>query len=56
MRDFLLVLFALMLRPVSWLLPGNMQIPFILWVIAFIVSLATLLWLLRRAIRLIRGR
>ena len=54
MRDLLLVLLALMLRPVPWLLPGDMTLPLVLWVISFIVAMATLVWLLRRAIRLIR--
>lgn len=54
MRDLLLVIFAFLLQPVRWMLPGNMTIPLVLWVIAFIVALATLLWLLRQAIRVIR--
>ena len=54
MRDLLLVIFAFLLQPVRWMLPGNMTVPLVLWVIAFIVALATLLWLLRQAIRVIR--
>jgi hypothetical protein len=55
MRDLLLVVLAFMVRPVPWLLPGDATLPFIVWVIAFIVSVATLVWLLRQAIRVIRG-
>jgi hypothetical protein len=55
MRDLLLLLLAFMLRPVPWLLPGDMTVPLVLWVGTLIVALATLVWLLRRAIRLIRG-
>ena len=54
MRDLLLVIFAFLLQPVRWMLPGTMTVPLVLWVIAFIVALATLLWLLRQAIRVIR--
>ena len=55
MRDLLLVILAFLVRPVPWLLPGDMSLPFALWLVAFIVALAALIWLLRRAIRVIRG-
>ena len=54
MRDLLLVVLAYLLQPVRWLLPGNLTIPLVLWLIAFVIAVATLIWLLRRAIRLIR--
>lgn len=54
MRDLLLVILAFLVRPVPWLLPGDMSLPFVVWVIALIVSVTTLVWLLRRAIRVIR--
>lgn len=54
MRDLLLVVLAYMLQPVRWLLPGDLTIPLVLWLIAFVIAVATLIWLLRRAIRLIR--
>jgi hypothetical protein len=54
MRDLLLVILAFLVRPVPWLLPGDMTLPFVVWVVAFIISLATLVWLLRQAIRVIR--
>jgi hypothetical protein len=53
MRDLLLVILAFLVRPVPWLLPGDMTLPFIVWVIAFIISVATLIWLLRHAFRII---
>jgi hypothetical protein len=53
MRDLLLVILAFLVRPVPWLLPGDMTLPFIVWVIAFIISVATLVWLLRQALRII---
>lgn len=57
MRDLLLVILAFLVRPVPWLLPGDMTLPFIVWVIAFIIATATLIWLLRQALRIIgRGR
>jgi hypothetical protein len=57
MRDLLLLILAFLVRPVPWLLPGDMTLPFIVWVIAFIISVATLVWLLRQALRIIgRGR
>jgi len=55
MRDLLLLLLTFMVRPVPWLLPGDMTVPFYLWLIAFIISVATLIWLLRRLIRILRG-
>ena len=54
MRDLLLVILAFLLRPVPWLLPKDMTVPLALWVVAFIVAVATLLWLLRQALRLMR--
>jgi hypothetical protein len=54
MRDLLLVILAFLVRPVPWLLPGDMTLPLVVWVVAFITSLATLVWLLRQAIRVIR--
>jgi hypothetical protein len=57
MRDLLLVILAFLVRPVPWLLPGDMTLPFIVWVIVFIISVATFVWLLRQALRIIgRGR
>ena len=57
MRDLLLVILAFLVRPVPWLLPGDMTLPFVVWVIAFIIATATFVWLLRRALRIIgRGR
>ena len=55
MRDLLLVILAFLVRPVPWLLPGDMSLPFVLWLIAFIVAVATLIWLLRQVMRVIRG-
>ncbi len=43
-----------MVRPVPWLLPGNMTLPFVVWIIVFIIAVATLVWLLRQALRVIR--
>lgn len=54
MRDLLLVILAFLVRPVPWLLPDTMTLPFIVWVIAFIIATATLVWLLRQALRIIR--
>jgi hypothetical protein len=56
MRDLLLVILAFLVRPVPWLLPGDMSLPFVLWLIALIVAVGTLIWLLRQATRVIRGR
>jgi hypothetical protein len=55
MRDLLLVILAFLVRPVPWLLPGDMSLPFVLWLIALIVAVGTLIWLLRQAMRVIRG-
>ena len=55
MRDLLLLILAYLVRPVPWLLPGDMSLPFAVWLAAFIVALAALIWLLRQAIRVIRG-
>ena len=55
MRDLLLVFFAFILQPVPWLLPGEMTFPLAVWLAAFVVSVATLTWLVRHAIRVIRG-
>ena len=54
MRDLLLVILAFLVRPVPWLLPDTMTLPFIVWVIAFIIATATLIWLLRQAVRILR--
>jgi hypothetical protein len=54
MRDLLLVVLAFLVQPVPWLLPKDMAVPLALWVVAFIVAVATLLWLLRQALRLIQ--
>lgn len=54
MRDLLLVIFAFLVRPVPWLLPGDMTMPFIVWTIALVIATATLVWLLRQAIRVMR--
>jgi hypothetical protein len=55
MRDLLLLFFAFILQPVPWLLPGEMTFPLAVWLVAFVVSVATLIWLVRHAIRVIRG-
>lgn len=54
MRDLLLILFAFLLQPVPWLMPGNLTVPLAIWVVAFALSVATLIWLVRQAIRVIR--
>lgn len=54
MRDLLLVILAFLVRPVPWLLPGNMTLPFVVWIIVFIVAVATLVWLLRHVLRVMR--
>ena len=56
MRDLLLVVFAFLVQPVPWLLPGDLTAPLVLWVVAFIIAVATLFWLLRQALRVLRGR
>jgi len=54
MRDLLLIILAFIVRPVPWLLPGDMTVPLYIWLFAFIVALATLVWLLRQALGILR--
>ena len=56
MRDLLLVILAFLVQPVPWLMPGDMTLPFAVWLVAFVIALATLLWLLRQTIRVLRGK
>lgn len=55
MRDLLLVILAFFVQPVSWLLPGDLTVPLAVWLVAFVFSVATLIWLLRQALRILRG-
>jgi hypothetical protein len=57
MRDLLLVILAFMVQPVPWLMPGDMTVPLVAWLVSFVIALATLIWLLRQVARVIgRGR
>lgn len=53
MRDLLLVILAFLVQPVPWLMPGDMTAPLAVWVVAFVVAVATFIWLLRQALRII---
>jgi len=55
MRDLLLVILAFFVQPVAWLLPGDLTLPLVVWLVAFVISIATLIWLLRQALRVLRG-
>lgn len=54
MRDLLLIFFAFLLQPVPWLMPGDLTVPLAIWVVAFVLSVATLIWLVRQALRVLR--
>lgn len=53
MRDLLLLILAFLVQPVRWLMPGDMTVPLAVWLVAFVIALATLIWLLRQALRVI---
>ena len=53
MRDLLLVILAFLVQPVPWLMPGDMTVPLAVWLVAFVIAMATLIWLLRQALRII---
>jgi hypothetical protein len=56
MRDLMLVILAYLVQPVPWLMPGDMSLPLVVWAVAFVIALGTFIWLLRRALRIFRGR
>jgi hypothetical protein len=55
MRDLMLVILAFLVQPVPWLMPADMTLPLVVWLVAFVIALATLIWLLRQALRVVRG-
>lgn len=55
MRDLFLVILAFLVQPVPWLMPGDMTVPLAVWLVVFVIATATLIWLLRQAVRVVRG-